>query len=57
MFLVIRTDGKFWDGLGWNQKGRVFCSVGSATRSLHEEGESLDNLEIQPFNLYNRDSP
>ena len=46
MFLVIRTDGKFWDGYGWNQQGREFLSVAQATRSLYEEGEDLKNSEI-----------
>lgn len=39
MYLVIRADGKLWDGLGWNVKGKIFCTIGGATRSLHEEGE------------------
>lgn len=46
MFLVIRADGKYWDGFGWNQKGKEFFSVASATRSLHENGEDLDDAQI-----------
>jgi hypothetical protein len=49
MFLVIRTDGKFWDGYGWNQQGREFLSLASATRSLYEEGEDLANAQILPL--------
>lgn len=48
MFLVVHADGKYWDGLGWNQKGKIFCSVGLATRSLHEEGESAEDASIIP---------
>ena len=51
MFLVIRTDGKFWDGHGWNQQGREFLSLASATRSLHEEGEDVDKALIVPSDL------
>jgi hypothetical protein len=46
MVLIIRANGQYWDGLGWNTKGKVFLSLASATRSLHEEGESLEGLEI-----------
>ena len=46
MFLVINAEGKYWDGLGWNQQGREFFSVASATRSLYEEGEDLVNAQI-----------
>ena len=46
MFLVIRADGKSWDGLGWSQQGRVFLTVAQATRSLHEEGEDLDETTV-----------
>lgn len=46
MFLVVRADGKFWDGIGWSVKGRPFCSIGMATRSLHEEGEPA-NLPVK----------
>jgi hypothetical protein len=46
MFLVINAEGKYWDGLGWNQQGRVFLSVAQATRSLYEEGEDLENALI-----------
>lgn len=47
MYLVVRADGKFWDGMGWNVKGKPFCTIGGATRSLHEEGEpATQNVEI-----------
>jgi hypothetical protein len=46
MFLVINAEGKYWDGLGWNQQGREFLTVAQATRSLYEEGEDLENALI-----------
>ena len=46
MFLVVNADGKYWDGLGWNQQGREFFSVGAAVRSLHEEGEDDSRVVI-----------
>lgn len=46
MFLIIRADGKYWDGFSWSQKGKEFFSVASATRSLHENGEDLDDKEF-----------
>jgi hypothetical protein len=46
MFLVVNAEGKYWDGLGWNQKGREFLTVAQATRSLYEEGEDLENKLI-----------
>ena len=46
MFLVVNAEGKYWDGLGWNQQGREFFSIASATRSLYEEGEDLTNAQI-----------
>jgi hypothetical protein len=48
MFLVLRADGKSWDGLGWAEQGKVFLSIATATRSLYEEGESLDEVSILP---------
>ena len=51
MFLVIRADGKVWDGLGWNQRGKKFCTVGRATRSLHENGEDFEEIEIVPIKI------
>ncbi len=45
MFLVVRADGKSWDGLGWNEQGKEFFSVAAAIRSLHEEGE--DDAKVQ----------
>lgn len=49
MFLVVNGDGRFWDGVGWNVKGKVFCTIGRATRSLYEEGESAEEAEILPL--------
>jgi hypothetical protein len=49
MFLVVNGDGRYWDGLGWNVKGKIFCSVGSATRSLYEEGEGIEGAKILPL--------
>ena len=46
MFLVVRADGKYWDGWNWSEQGREFFSVASATRSLYEEGEDLVNAKI-----------
>ncbi len=46
MFLVVRADGKYWDGLGWAEQGKTFFSVAAATRSLYEEGEDLENAKI-----------
>lgn len=48
MFLIVRADGKFWDGYGWNTKGKVFFTVAGATRSLHEEGEDSEESSILP---------
>ena len=48
MFLVINAEGKYWDGFGWSQQGKEFFSVASATRSLYEEGEDLDDAQILP---------
>ena len=46
MFFVVNPEGQFWDGFGWNQKGKPFLSVGAATRSLYEEGEDFGEAEI-----------
>ena len=46
MFLVVNAKGQYWTGLEWGQQGRPFLSVGAATRSLHEEGEGLEEAEI-----------
>ena len=43
MFLVVNAEGRYWDGNNWDQQGRAFLSVAQATRSLHEEGEDLEN--------------
>ncbi len=56
MFLIVRADGKFWDGYGWNVRGKIFCSVGKATRSLHEEGESTESTSIIPLEILNHDT-
>lgn len=48
MFLVVRVDGCYWDGLSWSVMGREFLSVASATRSLHEEGEDDSGITIVP---------
>jgi hypothetical protein len=47
MFLVVNSMGQLWDGLGWSQQGKPFLSVGSATRSLYEEGEDIEEIVIQ----------
>lgn len=49
MFLIARADGKFWDGVSWAARGRAFCTIGGATRSLHEEGESTDFITVIPL--------
>jgi hypothetical protein len=46
MFLVVNADGKYWDGIAWTQKGKEFFSVASILRSLHEEGEDVDNVTL-----------
>ena len=46
MFLIVRADGRYWDGFGWSAQGKEFFSVASATRSLHEEGEDLNEILI-----------
>jgi hypothetical protein len=46
MFLVVRADGKSWDGLGWAEQGKEFFSIAAATRSLYEEGEGLEEASI-----------
>jgi hypothetical protein len=46
MILVIRADGKYWDGFSWSQQGKVFLSVGAATRSLYEEGEDCEEVSF-----------
>jgi len=48
MYLVVRADGKSWDGLGWVEQGKAFFSIAAATRSLYEEGEGLDEALILP---------
>lgn len=46
MFLCVNASGLFWDGWNWSEKGREFFSVASVQRSLHEEGESVENVII-----------
>lgn len=53
MVLVVNTEGKFWDGFSWSQKGREFFSIASAVRSLHENGEDVGQNVI----LTSYDSP
>jgi hypothetical protein len=48
MYLVVRVDGRVWDGFGWNVRGKKFFTVASATRSLHENGEGIEEAEILP---------
>jgi hypothetical protein len=44
MYLVVNAEGKYWDGFAWAQKGKEFLSPGAAHRSLHEEGEDVENV-------------
>ena len=46
MYLVVNAKGQYWDGLGWNQRGKEFFSIAAACRSLHEEGEDIDSTVI-----------
>ena len=46
MILVIRADGKYWDGWSWSQQGKPFLTVAAATRSLCEEGEDPDEVKF-----------
>lgn len=46
MYLVVNAKGQYWDGLGWSEQGREFFSIAAAHRSLHEEGEDIDNAVI-----------
>jgi hypothetical protein len=46
MILVIRADGKYWDGFSWSQQGKPFLTAAAATRSLHEEGEDLAGAKL-----------
>ena len=46
MILVIRADGKYWDGWSWSQQGKTFLTVAAATRSLCEEGEDADEVKF-----------
>jgi len=43
MFLVENVSGKFWTGCAWGERGKVFCTIGRAVRSLHENGEDLES--------------
>ena len=44
MFLVVNAAGKYWNGIGWSQKGKEYLTPGAAVRSLQEEGEDLDQI-------------
>jgi hypothetical protein len=52
MFLVINASGKYWDGFGWNEQGKEFCTQARATRSLYEQGEDLENNLIVSAEFY-----
>ena len=52
MFLVVNASNKFWNGWGWSEQGKEFLTVAAATRSLHEEGEDLENKLIVSSDLY-----
>jgi len=51
MFRVINASGKVWDGMGWSVQGKEFISIASATRSLHEQGEDVEDTLILPTEL------
>ena len=46
MVLVVRADGKYWDGFAWSQQGKTFLTVAAATRSLYEEGEDPEFVKF-----------
>jgi hypothetical protein len=48
MFLVVNASNKFWNGWGWSEQGKEFLSFAAAVRSLHEEGEDLNKVDILP---------
>lgn len=48
MFLVLKANGSSWDGQNWSNNGKKFLSVGGVLRSLHEEGEDMDDVLIVP---------
>ena len=52
MFLVVNASGKYWDGFGWNEQGKEFCTQARATRSLYEQGEDLENNLIVSAEFY-----
>lgn len=52
MYLVVHASGKFWDGYGWGERGKVFLSPAKATRSLYEEGEDLEEAVILPSTVF-----
>lgn len=43
---MVNPAGQYWDGFAWSQQGKPFLSVSAATRSLYEEGESLEEAKI-----------
>jgi hypothetical protein len=54
MFLVVNAKGQYWTGFEWGQQGKPFLTVAAAARSLHEEGEDLNEAELMEVQ---RDSP
>jgi len=56
MLLIVNAKGQFWDGLGWSQSGKDFLTVAQATRSLHEEGEGLEDKLIVSSDFYSEDT-
>jgi hypothetical protein len=54
MFLVVNAKGQYWTGFEWGQQGKPFLTAAAATRSLHEEGEGLEETN---FLEVSRDTP
>ena len=54
MFLVVNAKGQYWTGFEWGQQGKPFLTAAAATRSLHEEGEDLDEAKLMEVS---RDTP
>lgn len=50
MYLIVNANGKYWDGSGWVEQGKVFLTLASAARSLHEEGEEPSELTFLELN-------
>ena len=51
MVLVVRADGKVWDGWNWSEQGKEFFSIATAMRSLHEEGEDCEEVKFLETDL------